>query len=52
MAEKKSLEASDLDRRKLVEPEHSTLSIRRQCELLELPRSTYYYEPTEPDPED
>jgi len=35
-----------------VEPDHPKLSIRRQCELLGLSRSTYYYEPAEPDPED
>jgi putative transposase len=29
----------------LIDPEHETLSIRRQCELLELPRSTLYYRP-------
>lgn len=28
-----------------VEAEHAELSVRRQCELLELDRSTYYYEP-------
>jgi putative transposase len=31
--------------RALVEPEHKTLSVRRQCELLGLGRSSYYYEP-------
>jgi putative transposase len=34
------------DRRLLVECEHPDLSIRRQCELLGLNRSTLYYEPT------
>lgn len=29
----------------LIEPEHSQLSIRRQCELLGLNRATYYYQP-------
>ena len=32
------------DRRRCVEPESCGLSIVRQCELLGLPRSTYYYE--------
>lgn len=32
-------------RRLLVEAKHSGLSVRRQCELLGLNRSTYYYEP-------
>lgn len=31
--------------RALVEPEHPSLSITRQCELLGLGRSSYYYEP-------
>lgn len=29
----------------MIEPEHPQLSIVRQCELLELARSSYYYEP-------
>ena len=29
----------------LIEPEHSQLSIRRQCELLGLNRTTFYYQP-------
>jgi len=29
----------------LVEPGHAGLSVRRQCELLGLPRSSFYYEP-------
>ena len=29
----------------LVEPGHASLSVRRQCELLGLPRSSFYYEP-------
>ena len=32
-------------RRGLIEPEHGQISIVRQCELLELSRSSYYYEP-------
>ena len=32
------------DKRRCVEPESCGLSIVRQCELLGLPRSTYYYE--------
>ena len=29
----------------MVEPQHSKLSIRRQCQLLGLPRTSYYYQP-------
>jgi len=36
----------------LVEVNHPDLSIRRQCELLGLNRSTFYYEPTGASPED
>jgi putative transposase len=32
-------------RRGLIEPEHASLSVRRQCALLGLNRSTWYYEP-------
>jgi len=33
------------DKRKLVEIEHPNLSIRQQCDLLGLNRSSYYYQP-------
>jgi putative transposase len=39
-----------VDKRRLVEPEHPQLSISRQCELLELSRSSWYYEPVAVDP--
>jgi putative transposase len=32
-------------RRRWIDPEHPELSIRRQCELLELNRASWYYEP-------
>lgn len=32
-------------RRGLIEPEQMQISVVRQCELLELARSSYYYEP-------
>lgn len=35
----------------MMDKEHQTLSIRHQCELLDLNRSTVYYKPTEPDAE-
>jgi putative transposase len=34
-------------RKKLIEIDHDSLSIGRQCELLGLSRSTYYYQPCE-----
>jgi putative transposase len=40
------------DRRLLVEVDHPELSVRHQCELLGLNRSTFYYEPTGATPED
>ena len=42
---KKKLIGSAELRRSLVEPGHPELRIRRQCELLGLPRSTFYLEP-------
>lgn len=33
------------DRRRLIEPTHPHLSIAHQCQLLSLPRSSYYYQP-------
>jgi len=33
----------------MIEPAHPKLSLTRQCELLELPRSTYYHQPKAPD---
>ncbi|MCC5025310.1 MAG: transposase [Candidatus Synoicihabitans palmerolidicus] len=32
----------------MIETEHPKLSVARQCELLELPRSTYYHHPKPP----
>ena len=32
-------------KRRLIEPEHPQLSLRRQCELIGLNRSSYYYQP-------
>ena len=42
---KKKLPQTAEQRRKLVEPNHPQLSIRRQCELLGLSRSTLYCQP-------
>lgn len=33
------------EKRELIEPNHPSISIRRQCELLQLNRGTYYYHP-------
>src|SRR5260370_3792070 len=33
------------DRRRWIDPTHPRLSIQQQCELLGVPRSTYYYQP-------
>jgi putative transposase len=44
VALKQSAQLSEL-KRQLVNPEHEEISVRRQCELLDLKRSTYYYEP-------
>ena len=38
-------------RRALIEADHESLSIRHQCELLDLPRSTLYYRPASETPE-
>ena len=40
------------ERRDLVEPTHPEWSIKRQCELLGVARSSYYYQPTPAKPED
>ncbi|MEB3250917.1 MAG: transposase, partial [Cyanobacteriota bacterium] len=41
---KKNLALPLESKRRLVEPDHSEISIARQCELLGLNRSSYYYE--------
>jgi putative transposase len=35
----------------LIEPAHPQISIARQCDLIGLPRSTYYYQADEESPE-
>ena len=42
---KKKLPSSCEHKRPLIEPGHPALSVRRQCELLGLSRSSLYYEP-------
>jgi putative transposase len=38
-------------KRVLIEPEHSQLSVIRQCDLLDLPRSSFYYQPVTVNPQ-
>ena len=45
MAQKKSCRLRAEHKRPLIEPGHPALSVRRQCELLGLSRSSLYYEP-------
>ena len=45
MAQKKKLPRSADGLRALIEPDHPQWSVRQQCELLGLARSSYYYEP-------
>jgi len=40
---KKAPDAPVEERRTLIDPGNATIPIRRQCELLSLPRSSYYY---------
>ena len=42
---KKKLPHSAETKRKLVDPDHSQISLRRQCELVGLSRTGYYYQP-------
>lgn len=44
---KKSVTCLPVDRRPLLEPAHPTLSIREQCRLLGVNRSSLYYRPVE-----
>ncbi|HYT42109.1 MAG TPA: IS3 family transposase [Methylomirabilota bacterium] len=44
---KKKQERSVKLKRALIEPEHLHVSIARQCELLQMARSSYYYEPAQ-----
>jgi putative transposase len=41
---KKELDLSPEQRRLWIDPQNPELSVQRQCELLGLPRSTYYYQ--------
>jgi len=43
---KKKLPVTVEEKRAWIESEHPTISVRQQCEWLELNRSSYYYEPS------
>ena len=47
---KKNTNLSVTERRARIEAGQDGLSVARQCQLLELPRSSFYYRPLEPDP--
>jgi putative transposase len=42
---KKNLDSTIEEKRKLIEPSHPQIDIERQCELIGLNRSSYYYQP-------
>jgi putative transposase len=44
---KKKLDCSVEQKRSLIESANESFSIRRQCELIGLPRASFYYEPVE-----
>jgi len=44
MAQKKNLFSSVEEKRKMIEPLNPLIPVYRQCELIGLPRSSYYYE--------
>jgi putative transposase len=44
---KKNLPLTSDEKKKLLDPEHQNISLRRQCELLGLNRSNIYYRPRE-----
>ena len=42
---KKNLRSSTAERRQMIEPDHPSISKKRQCRLLGLPRTSYYHQP-------
>ncbi len=42
---KKNLPSSNNEKKGWIDPNHEQISIQRQCELINLPRSSYYYAP-------
>jgi len=45
LAQKKVTDELGTDRQHLVESGYTQLSVSQQCELLSIPRSSYYYQP-------
>lgn len=45
MAQKKLASSSVEQRRRMIEPDNRALSVTRQCQLLGLPRASYYHRP-------
>jgi len=48
VAKKKDWDISITDRKKLIEPDSREITIERQCDLLQIPRSSYYYQNKDP----
>ena len=46
---KKNMSLSVVERRAMIGPQDLQLSVSRQCELVGLPRSSFYYQPVAPD---
>src|SRR5262249_57432665 len=44
---KKNLACSIDRKRQMIEPDHNSISVRRQCQLIGLSRASLYYEPAE-----
>ena len=45
LSQKKSWPYRLEERRRWIDPQHPSLRVQRQCDLLGVPRSTYYYQP-------
>ena len=45
------MDCSSDQKRQLIEPANESISVRRQCELIGLPRASLYYEPQSESPE-
>jgi putative transposase len=45
---KKNLDLGVEEKGKIIDVDHARIPVHRQCELLDLPRSSFYYKPTGP----